>query len=262
MRVCLCTISYKGKLLEVALSTAAKLGFEAVELWGREPHVGEIYDESRVRGIRTMAADKGLALPVFGSYLRLGATQQREDDITLADTLHTAHGLKTPIVRIWVSDVGTAQATEAIWEQAISEVQTACDRAVKMGVTFAAEMHGGTLADTAAGAKRLVESVDRPNFRLNYQADLAYDADSLQRLETVLPWVVHFHCQNFVTETEGGNVRYRRVQIAEGEIDYRPLFARLKDVGYEGRIAIEFAAVEHEGKEASLQQDLQYLAAL
>jgi hypothetical protein len=37
---------------------------------------------------------------------------------------------------------------------------------------------------------------------------------------------------------------------------------RLKEAGYSGRVAIEFAADEGAGKEPSLKRDLEYLAAL
>lgn len=259
MQVCLCTISYREKLLEVALSAAGRLQFSAVELWGREPHVPEQYDESRIRGIRDAAEAHNLSLPVFGSYLYFGKTQHKEDNVTLIDTLHNAHGLRTPIVRVWASDVGSAQATPEVWKNTVAEAREACDRAAKMNVIFAAEMHDSTLADTGPTARRLVEEIDRPNFRLNFQVG-NYDSESqLQRLEQVLPYVVHMHCQNFVKVD--GNLQHQRVQLADGFVDYPLLFRRLKDAGYDGYLAVEFAAEEGENKEQSLRKDLEYLSA-
>ncbi len=261
MQVCLCTISYRERLLDVALEGASRLGFTAVELWGREPHVPEEYDESRLRGIRAMAEELELSLPVLGSYLYFGKTVHREDLITLVDTLHTAHGLHTPIVRVWASDVGSANANEEVWANTIAEAREACDRAAKMNVVFAAEMHDDTLADTGASARRLVEAVDRPNFRLNYQvASRPGVEDPLARLELVLPYVVHVHCQNFVgLNSDPG---YKRVPLDAGYADYRALAARLQEAGYAGHLAVEFAAEEGNGKEASLQHDLQFLSSL
>jgi len=261
MQVCLCTISYRERLLDVALEAAARIGFRAVELWGREPHVSEEYDESRLRGIRTQAEELSLRLPVLGSYLYFGKTIHKDDAITLVDTLHNAHGLHTPIVRVWASDVASARATDAIWEQTITEAQQACDRAAKMNVVFAAEMHDDTLADTSASALRLVEEVNRPNFRLNYQAATKPGTeDPLTRLEAVLPHVVHVHCQNFVAAN--GDPGYKRVPLDAGYVDYRSLVGRLQEAGYAGHLAVEFAAEEGDGKEASLKRDLEFLAAL
>jgi len=261
MQVCLCTISYRERLLDVALEAAARIGFTAVELWGREPHVSEAYDESRLRGVRTMAEERGLSIPVLGSYLYLGNMSHREDAVTLVDTLHNAHGLHTPVVRVWASDVGSARASDEVWEKTVGEAQEACDRAAKMNVVFAAEMHDDTLADTGASALRLVEAVDRPNFRLNYQPATRPDTeDPLARLELVLPHVVHVHCQNFVGLS--ADPGYRRVQLDAGYVDYRALAQRLQQAGYAGHLAVEFAAEEGDGKEASLTQDLEFLCSL
>jgi len=261
MRVCLCTISLREKLLDVALDIAAELGFEAIELWGREPHVSEIFDESRLRSIRQMAQQRNLAIPVFGSYLYFGKTTHREESVQLVDTLHTAYGLHTSIVRVWASDVASAQASAQVWEKTIREAQEACDRAHKMKIVLAAEMHDNTLADTALSARRLVEEINRPNFGLNYQAlSRPGIEDPLERLEYVLPYVVHVHCQNFIPiNSEPG---YKRVPLEEGYIDYRALVRRLHEAGYEGHLAIEFAAEEGKGKEASLKRDLEYLRSL
>lgn len=260
MQVCLCTISYREKLLDVALDAAARIGFKAIELWGREPHVSEEYDESRIRGVRTMAEERGLCIPVLGSYLYFGKTVHREDTVTLVDTLHTAHGLRTPIVRVWASDVSSAQASDEIWRKTIAEAQEACDRAARMNIVFAAEMHDDTLADTAASSRRLVELVDRPNFRLNYQIATRGEEDPLARLETVLPYVVHVHCQNFLPAN--GDPGYKRVHLAAGYARYGDIIKRVRAAGYDGCLAVEFAADEGNGKEASLKQDLGYLCSL
>ena len=262
MRICLCTISYRERLLEVALDVARDIGFAAVELWGREPHVSEEYDESRVRGVRRMVEERSLGLPVFGSYLVFGRSQNREDSIGLADTLHTANGLRAAIVRVWASDVGSGQASDAVWRKTVDEIQEACDRAAKMSVVFAAEMHDATLADTGASALRLVEEVGRANFRLNFQVANLDTEDQLSRLEAVLPYVVHVHCQNSLPADLEGGGRYERAHLEEGVVDYAALVARLRVADYQGYFAIEFAADEGEAKERSLRRDLAFLAGL
>ncbi|NPV46863.1 MAG: sugar phosphate isomerase/epimerase [Armatimonadetes bacterium] len=262
MRICLCTISYREKLLDVALDAARAIGFGAVELWGREPHVSETYDESRVRGVRQMVEERGLRLPVFGSYLVFGRTQSRDDSVTLADALHTAHGLRAPIMRVWASDVGSRDAKQSVWDATVAEIQEACDRAAKMSVMFAAEMHDDTLADTGPSARRLVEEVGRANFRLNFQVGNLGVEDQHDRLETVLPYVVHVHCQNFRLDHTSGATREVRVHLGEGVVDYGRLISRLTGAGYAGHFAVEFAAEEGPNKEDSLRRDLLYLRSL
>lgn len=263
MRACLCTISYREKLLDVALEAAARIGFEAVELWGREPHVSEEFDESRIKGIRNQLQELGLTAPVFGSYLYFGKTGHLEDNATLADTLHTAHGLHAPIVRVWASDVPSAKASEEVWQTTVAQAREACDRAAKMNVLFAAEMHDNTLADTGPSARRLIEEVNCPNFRLNFQISTDFHEDQLARLDMVLPYVVHVHCQNYVpNDNPGALPAYKRAPLSDGHADYKLLMERLKGAGYTGHVAVEFAAEEGPGKEPSLKHDLEFLTSL
>ena len=262
MQACLCTISYREKLLDVALEAAARIGFEAVELWGREPHVSEEFDESRIKGIRQRVQELGLTACVLGSYLYFGKTGRHEDGATLADTLHTAHGLRTPIIRVWASDVPSAKASPAVWEQTVAEARAACDRAANMNVIFAAEMHDNTLADTGPSARRLVEEIGRPNFRLNFQISTNCEEDQLARLDAVLPYVVHVHCQNFRPGGCSSAAGHKRVPISDGFADYKLLMDRLKEASYTGQVAVEFAAQEGPDKEASLRRDLEYLSGL
>ncbi len=262
MRVLLCTIAYCKKLLEHSLNVSADLRFDGIEVWGREPHVPEKFDENRMRATMKLIESAKVTPYVFGSYLRFGSTKN-DLDIALSDVLHIARWLKTPLVRVWASDVPSADADDDVWDRTVTEAREACVRAEKLGMTFAVEMHGGTLADTGKSAKRLMEEVDRSNFRLNYQIASHRDGQTPeQRLETVLPWVVHMHAQNYseTPDTEGEPVK--RVPLAMGEASYPSIIGILKDNGYAGDISIEFAYDETGDKTKSIADDLEFLRAL
>ncbi len=263
IKIALCTIAFREKLLEVALDAAAELGFDGVEIWGREPHISEIFDENRVRATAKMAHSRNLELPVFGSYFQAGVTKPQDDDyIRLADALHIARCLRTPIMRIWASDVPSARAGQDVWDRTVRETQHACDRAADLNITLAAEMHDNTLCDTGASARRLVELVDRDNFRLNFQlAALDYGESALERLKQVLPYIVHMHAQNYQRVRSRGN-EVRRVPLADGVWDYRTVVEKLREANYAGYIAVEFSSADGDGKLPSLARDLQFLRSL
>ncbi len=263
IKTALCTIAFREKLLEVALDAAARLGFDGVEIWGREPHISETFDENRVRTAERMARSRGLAIPVFGSYFRLGATRSQGDGkVQLQDTLHIARCLRTPIVRIWASDVPSAEADDRLWKRVVREGREACDRAADLNITIVAEMHDNTLCDTGASACRLVELIGRDNFRLNFQV-AAYDhgESAVDRLQQVLPYVAHVHAQNYYRLATAER-QAQRAPLAAGVWDYPTLVHMLREAGYEGYIAIEFPAREGDGKLQSLAEDLQYLRSL
>lgn len=260
MKVALCTIAFRERLLEYSLDLASECGFDGVEIWGREPHISEVYDANRVAAARRMVSERGLEVAVFGSYLRFGATQP--EDLTLRDVLQIAAGLEAPVIRVWASDVPSAEADRELWAHTVAECREAARAADKMGIRLAAEMHSNTLADTGASARRLVEEVDHPAFGLNYQASPRLDEeDALTRLELVLPHVFHLHAQNYVP-LNGALDRVERVGLAEGAIDYAPLVQRLRDVGYDGYLAVEFCPSNHEDKRAAIGADCAYLRSL
>ena len=262
MKVCLCTIAYRDKLFDVALDAAVATGYRHVELWGREPHVNEVYDESRMRIINKMVQERNLCVPVFGSYLRFGKTSHTEDNVPLLDTLHTAHALKAGIVRVWASDVGSAQASEETWKKVVAEAQETADRGARMDLMFAIEMHDNSLADTGASARRLVEEIGRDNMRINFQIGTTTEDPPMERLEAVLPYVVHVHCQNYLELLTNNRQKLQRVPLSEGVVDYRPLIERLRESGYDGCLAVEFAHTEGEGRAAALAADRLFLESL
>ena len=260
----LCTISHREKLLEYVLDLARDLGFEAVEIWGREPHINEKFDENRTQAARRMLEERHLDVAALGSYVVFGPARTRPEELVeLEDVLHTARCLRSAIVRIWASDVGSAEASRTCWDRTVGEIRDACDRAQRLEILLAAEMHDDTLADTGESCLRLLEAVDRENFGMNYQvSDRARPETPLQRLNAVLPHVVHCHIQNFVNLTNGEGERVRRAAISEGLVDWQPLLERLVDKKYRGYYALEFAAREGDGKREALAQDLSYLKSL
>ena len=265
-KVALCTIAFREKLLDYTLSVASELGVDGVEIWGREPHISEKFDENRVRTAQRMVQRRGLRIPVFGSYLSFGLTHPRIDDtIELEATLHTARCLNAPIVRIWASDVSSSQASAAVWTRTVREIREACDQAAKLGITLSAEMHDNTLADTGRGARQLVEAVGRGNFGLNFQISAYSDRGEAvdERLATVLPFVVHVHARNYLRLLlDGGGDVLERAPLGCGVIDYEGLVGQLLASGYDGYLAVEFAYAEGEGKREALLHDVTYLQAL
>lgn len=256
MKVALCSIAFRERLLEYSLDLACEAGLDGVEIWGREPHISEEYDENRVAAARKMVVSHGLEVAVFGSYLRLGAVQS--ESMSLRDVLQIATGLEVQLVRVWAGDVGSDEADDALWKRTVEECRSAACAAEKMGLRLAVEMHTNTLADTARSAKRLIEDVARDNFGLNYQPLPDLDDNAIKRLERVLPYVFHLHAQNYAA-LNGDPERIERASLADGVIDYMPLISLLHDEGYDGYVAVEFSPSNVEDKRAAVLRDCIYL---
>lgn len=262
LKVLMCTIAWREKLLDYALEAARETGFDGVEIWGREPHVPERFDESRMRATKRLIDATGVTPHVFGSYLKFGATRN-DSDIQPNDVLHIARWLRTPLIRVWASDVSSRGASPEVWKAAVSEAQEACDRASNLDMALVVEMHDGTLADTGPSARRLVEQVARDNFKLNFQVASHDDGQTPEeRLETVLPWVAHVHAQNYDKMPGQEGEAVGKAPLALGVVSYPRLVGTLKDAGYDGCIAVEFAYDETGDKEAALAEDLRFLRSI
>ncbi len=260
----LCTISHREKLLDYVLEAAKDLGFGAVELWGREPHISEKFDENRVQAARRMIEEKGLQLCCLGSYVVFGAVRTRADELVdIDDTLYTARCLRAPIVRVWASDIAAATATKKQWDATVGQIQEACDRAGRLNLVLAAEMHDDTLTDSAESSLRLLGLVDRSNFKLNFEVShQAVEEKPEDRLQRVLDHVAHVHVRNFSTYAGEDGDRPHWAPISEGLVDYYPLLEILAEHNYGGYYALEFACREGNGKLESLAADLAYLKSL
>ncbi len=259
--ISLCTIAFRERLLEYSLDLAAEVGFQGVEIWGREPHISAEYDKNRVNAAARMVRERGLTVPVFGSYLRVGATNT-DDVFALKDALRIAAGLEVPVMRIWASDVGSADASESLWARTIDEAGEAAACAAKMGIRLAIEMHGNTLCDTGASTCRLLEAVRSDSLGANYQvSSKERDETALERMKLVLPWVMHMHAQNYAPLQEGSD-RVERVALADGVVEYGPLFDLLRAHNYEGVVSVEFCAANATDKRAAIAHDYRYLRSL
>jgi len=263
MKVGLCTIAFRERLLTDALDIAREVRADGVEIWGREPHVSPLeLDRPRAEAVARMVEARGLELVALGSYHRLGVPEKAEGNVPLTVTLRTAHALRAPLVRVWAGDLGSDRATEEDWQRVIAAARLASLQAETLGLTLLLEMHDDTLTDTGATARRMVEEVACDNVALVYQPSLGYEAeDPLARLEQVAPFVQHVHAQNAEPPEHPGEAP-RRTLIGRGVVDYRALAGRLAAAGYGGYLQVEFVVGSLAEKVSAAAADVAYLRSI
>ncbi|MFQ6097962.1 MAG: sugar phosphate isomerase/epimerase family protein [Armatimonadota bacterium] len=262
MKMGLCTIALREKLLEDVLNIAKDTGFEGVEIWGREPHISETFDEGRVLAARHMVKSRDLAISMFGSYLRFGAPPppNGQRNVTSEDALLTTQALGTRLCRVWAGDRGSAEASRAYWDRVVEEMSHACDLASNLDIELAIEMHDNTLADTGESTVRLIEEVGAPNLKANYQASFRAGHDGpYERLEAVLPYVVNVHAQNYSHIAANPSRKLRMVSLERGVVEYERIVGMLAVNGYDGYICVEFVPPGARSKERALSRDRDFL---
>jgi sugar phosphate isomerase/epimerase len=261
MKVGVCSIAWKEQLpiIEV-LDTAARIGFDGVELWGRPPHTPEKYDEDYVTKLRKAFDERDLIPSMFGSYVYAGTSDfEKQMDLAIKNTL----GLGTDLCRIWADKISSADADAKTWERVVADMKMICKEGRRHGLVFAIERHNRTLADSLDSTIALVERVGAENLAINYQVWRDRDPESIAReIRTLGDLIVNVHTSNPSRQPseERGLATSR-----EEDVDYAKLVEELKAINFDRFVEVEFTRrgrdgeLDLEAKEKELKKDCQFL---
>lgn len=249
MRFGLCTISNKDVDGPTVIEQAATAGYDGVEIWGRD-HVGDGTPEE-CRTLRRAADGHGIEIPVYGSYLRLGTVEFPEAmvrELTIADQLDA------DTIRVWAGTEDFGDHDHDQWTQVVEDLRTLSARAEKDGIEVTVEKHEGSLTNTEAGARRLLEAVEHPNWGLNYQPLFSIsDPDLLDEIEALGPRCNNVHLQ--AVPERGG---WPRCALEDAYFDVGELLGQLSDIGFDGYVNVEFVS-DDVPYEQAIADDLGYL---
>ncbi len=137
--------------------------------------------------------------------------------------------LGSPLQRNLLPGVSHEQAME----HAADVVRMAEPTLRKRGVTLALEPLGpveGDFLNTAHLGLDLAERIASPNVRLHLDVK-AMSTESIPIPDIIrecAPWMVHFHAND-----------PNRLGPGMGEVDFGPIFAALREIGYQGWVSVE-----------------------
>ena len=168
-------------------------GFDAIELWG--VHAKNLRDFPEFN--KEWLASKDLAVSMVSDYLPLDGDLQsslRNADhmcqITSewgADKLRTFSGGKGS------ADISVDE--RKAWTRRLREH---CKVAQDQGVQLVVETHPNTLADTLDSTLQLIEEVNHPALKINFDVIHVWEmgSDPVFALEKLAPLIVHLHLKN------------------------------------------------------------------
>lgn len=249
MQFGLCTISAADRPVEAVLDLAAEAGYDGVEFWGKD-HVGD-GSAATCRRLSHLADDRGLSVPVYGSYLRPGtASYETERDRELA----IARRLGADLIRVWAGDQEYEDRDDRHWERVVSDLVDLADRASDLGLAVTVEKHEGTLTNTTAGARRLIEAVDHEHCGLNWQPLFALSADALADEAAELAPL----CNNVHLQAAPERGAERRCRLEGAYFDVGRTLEPFVERGFDGFANVEFVDPDL-GYEDAIAADLEYL---
>lgn len=241
-RVGLCTIANRDADLDAVLDVAAACDCDGIELWGKEPHLGDGSRET-CEAIRAAAERRGLAIPVYGSYLRPG-TDAFADEVDRE--LRTAADLGASLIRVWAGAQEYQERTDDHWNRTVGDLKELGRRAAKRDVGVTVEKHEGSLTNATEGARALVEAVDRDDCGLNWQPLFGLSAeDLLAEARELAPLSNNVHLQA-VPERETRD----RCSLSDAYFDADAVLSALRARGFDGYVEIEFVDASLEFREA------------
>ena len=233
MKYSVCTISFRHQLisLERIANWAKSHQFDAIELWG--VHAKNLRQSPDFN--LECLAERGLSVSMVSDYLPLDGDLQ--NGIASAETLCT-------ITRSWGANKlrtfsgGKASADVNEEERAAynARLRQYCQVAQDYGIDLVVETHPNTLADTLDSTLRLIEEVNHPALRINFDVIHVWEmgSDPVYALEKLAPLIVHMHFKNITQRNllnvfNPGNVyapagsREGMTSLFTGEYDFRKL---------------------------------------
>jgi sugar phosphate isomerase/epimerase len=269
MKTALHSVSYGGVWpgqvrlsLEDFLQKAHTLGFQAVMLMAKRPHLSVLdVDGDMRRRLRQQLDRLGLNVACLAGYTDFCMGADRPDIparemqlLYVRELCRLARDLGCCLVRVFTGFDHPAATVDQQWAWCAASLRECARRAAEFGVTIGVQNHH----DTAVHYESLfdlLQEINEPNCKAMYDAwaPALQGTDLVAAVKKIAPYIVHttvadyvprprFRYQpplvNYVRDTDA----VRAVPMGEGIIDYRGFFKALQEVGYDGYVAYEMCS--------------------
>lgn len=239
----LVSITFRSLTVDEIICLCAANGLVGIE-WGGDVHLppGDIRSALAL-GEQTREA--GLSVSAYGSYFRVATARERKH--TFAENLEATVALGAPIIRVWVGDCDSEDATGDAWNAAFIELREICNEADQAGVQVGMEFHSGTLNNTPAASRRIIEAVGASNLSTFWQTtNRATDDCSLASIREMRDWISNVHVFNWHSGYAD------QTPLADGSERWATFLNELRTLPGERFLGLEFVK---DGKTDQLKQD-------
>lgn len=228
--------------LQVACDLAKKYGLDGVEIrsvWDRGPHKLDDADIAKIQEITKAAGLEvcGISAPFFKCDIDNDAEIKEQYEI-LDRCVALAQKLSAPFVRgftFW-----SKGEFDEYFDRIVAHLQDAAKHIEGTGITLVIEMDPSVFANDAARVAKIVAAVDRENVRGLFDPgnliwNPNYETPYPDAYEIMKPYIAHVH----VKDADIINGKPDAVKVGTGRVDFKGLFRRLIDDGYQGYIVLE-----------------------
>lgn len=258
MKTALFTKVFGDRSLNDAVKLAADVGYDAVELMCREPHLDAEIDLQQARDLRARLDALGLDVACLatytGNYLGDDESGRRRTLRELERFLELSEVIGCPRVRHGPGQPPAYKADDEDYAESARWMRRAAELAAEYDAELLVEIHSNTLVESAVDAREFTSLVGRENIGVIHDAgnmyisDVDYGAASVATLDRTLE-DVHVKDERRVNDgsprgsfelpTVHGIERFQPRLLGKGEVDHGPLFTALANRGYDGYITSE-----------------------
>jgi sugar phosphate isomerase/epimerase len=160
-------------------------------------------------------------------------------------------------------------------DEDLAFARKSADEARERGIRLAHQSHCASLFETVAGALRILQRVDRPNFGIIYEPAnwlIAGEDYSRETIRKLRPYLFNVYIQNHRLTPDGtaqvetwkkGLVRLEHIGVWEsGGVNAEEMFAGLHEVGYQGYVTVHQAFGDVMPVEEAVRRSYEYLKPL
>ena len=257
MKISFCSSVFKDDEMEDALIRLGRLGYDGVELWDQYLKVSDI-DK-----LKTVLEESSLSVAQLCPYFDFtGSKEKWHESLEIVGRyIEYAKILDAKLIRVFTGSVGSNEATEAVWRQAIEGLREMCIKGKEFEISFALETHPGSLMDSSSSTLKLLEDVSCSNLGVNLQVPLDSE-DVYQSAEILGKHVIHIHAHNWSGPAPNGCWE-KLTYLESGDLDFPRFLGILHRHGFDGYISIEHGT--HQGRDDPYhvaEQELGYLRTL
>lgn len=264
---CLFSVSYAGLWgqqqldLYQFLERTAQLGYPAVELMAKRPHLSALdWDNTALLALKQRADELGISISTIGAYTDFTARAAGEVPVLemqyqyVRSAAQAARVLGARIVRVFTGYTTDENSYAADWDRCLQAVRTCAQLAADEGVMLGVQNHH----DTAVSCEAFVEfldEVDHPNCRAMFDpwSPALHGEDLRAWARRLAPRMVQTTLADYVKlkrfAYQPGLVNYRplpemvrAVPLGQGFLDLDGFFRGLREGGFDGVVAYEMCS--------------------
>ena len=258
------------------LEKAAALGYPAVEIGAKRPHLSvlDYPDEESVREVKAMADRLGIEIATLAAYTDFTSGRQAVEVpfvemqiLYVRQLARLAKALGAKIVRVFSGYFTDLADHQSDWQKCVVALRESAAVAAEFGVTLGLQNHHD-VGVSADGFAEFLDDVNHPNLKAMFDPwsiALHGGVDLYESAKRMAPRMVQTTLADYIRidrfQYQPPLINYRRVEppavravpLGEGFLDLAAFFAGLKDGGFDGYVAYEICSpIRGGGSEANL----------